>query len=265
MTPDDVFVTSIIETPADDALRLIYADWIEEHGDTDRAALVRVQVELARLPEDAPARATLERQEDALLAEHAERWLAPLRDLLPDADCTPLFHRGFVSEVTFWGQAGARQLAENAEELFRCCPVEVVRLLPVGGHAPKLFPWDRPKVEVDRLGLDDLRAVQALPQLSRVRLLDLSGTLLESPEDDLQLLVANYIGDVGARLLADCPNLRDLQALLLRDNAIRDDGARALVASPHLRGLTTLDLSHNFLSVALKDELEGSTGGRVTV
>jgi uncharacterized protein (TIGR02996 family) len=35
--------------PDDDLPRLVYADWLDEHGDASRAEFVRVQVELARL------------------------------------------------------------------------------------------------------------------------------------------------------------------------------------------------------------------------
>jgi uncharacterized protein (TIGR02996 family) len=38
----------ILETPADDAPRLIIADWLEENGEDQRAEFIRVQCELAR-------------------------------------------------------------------------------------------------------------------------------------------------------------------------------------------------------------------------
>lgn len=38
---------AILLHPADDDRRLVYADWLEEHGDVDRAEFVRAQVELA--------------------------------------------------------------------------------------------------------------------------------------------------------------------------------------------------------------------------
>jgi uncharacterized protein (TIGR02996 family) len=39
VTPDDAFLQAIIESPDDDSLRLIYADWIEEHADDGHAAV----------------------------------------------------------------------------------------------------------------------------------------------------------------------------------------------------------------------------------
>jgi uncharacterized protein (TIGR02996 family) len=43
------FLAAIVADPDDDTARLVAADFLEEHGDPDRAAFVRAQVELARL------------------------------------------------------------------------------------------------------------------------------------------------------------------------------------------------------------------------
>lgn len=40
------FISDICEHPEDDSIRLIYADWLEDHGDPERAEFIRVQVEL---------------------------------------------------------------------------------------------------------------------------------------------------------------------------------------------------------------------------
>lgn len=44
------FLAAITETPDDDTPRLVYADWLEEHGQSDRAEFIRVQCELAKMP-----------------------------------------------------------------------------------------------------------------------------------------------------------------------------------------------------------------------
>src|SRR4051812_43183757 len=117
MTHDDAFLQSIRDEPDDDVPRLIYADWLEEHGRPEHAEFIRLQCELARLPEEYPGRSEKEQREHELLLEHGE-WLGPLRRLLPEADCSVVFQRGFVSEVTFWGLAGARRLADRAGAIF---------------------------------------------------------------------------------------------------------------------------------------------------
>jgi uncharacterized protein (TIGR02996 family) len=43
------FVEAIVTRRGDDAPRLIFADWLEEHGAAERAEFIRVQCELARL------------------------------------------------------------------------------------------------------------------------------------------------------------------------------------------------------------------------
>ena len=42
---------AIIAHPDDDTPRLIFADWLEEKGDSARAEFIRVQIDRARLPE----------------------------------------------------------------------------------------------------------------------------------------------------------------------------------------------------------------------
>jgi uncharacterized protein (TIGR02996 family) len=80
MTHDDAFLQAIIELP-DDTPRVVYADWLEDHRQPDWAAFVRVQCELARLPDALRAdsrREELEARERELLARRESQWLGPL-------------------------------------------------------------------------------------------------------------------------------------------------------------------------------------------
>src|SRR5215813_9242328 len=168
----EAFLASILETPDDDVPRLIYADWLEEHGEPDRAALIRIQIELARLPERAGDRRALEEREDALLKRYERRWTAPLRAVLPEDVTTPIFHRGFVEEMLFWGRAGAEALVDHVDDLFTLLPLRALRLLPLGGHTTSPMPWEtRMKTITDRLGPAELKALVRLPQLEGVQLL----------------------------------------------------------------------------------------------
>ena len=54
MTEYDALVAAICVDPDEDALRLAFADWLEEHDESDRAAFVRAQIELDRTPPWAP-------------------------------------------------------------------------------------------------------------------------------------------------------------------------------------------------------------------
>jgi len=46
---DDTFLQAIIGAPEDDKPRLIYADWLDDHGNRVRGEFIRVQCELPRL------------------------------------------------------------------------------------------------------------------------------------------------------------------------------------------------------------------------
>ncbi len=62
------FLRAIADNPDDDLPRLVYADWLDEHGEPERAEFIRVQCELARLPQDDPRRNdAIERQQQLLL------------------------------------------------------------------------------------------------------------------------------------------------------------------------------------------------------
>src|SRR5262245_61459292 len=91
------FLGAIRESPRDDVPRLVYADWLDDHGDTARAEFIRVQCELARLP-GKERRAELEHRERALLSANRGAWLGPLARVLSYPHCT--FRRGFPEDLT---------------------------------------------------------------------------------------------------------------------------------------------------------------------
>src|SRR5205823_6909699 len=97
MTDDRALLAAVIDSPADDAPRLVYADWLDEHGQSDRAEFVRVQCRLAHTPTWDPARPALERREADLLAEHQLDWVAPLLDTGARGWT---FDRGFLDQMT---------------------------------------------------------------------------------------------------------------------------------------------------------------------
>src|SRR5262249_22973396 len=71
------FQTAVRDNPDDDALRLVFADWLEDHGEGERGELIRLQCKKERLPNDEPQREELVRREDELLAQHGDAWLGP--------------------------------------------------------------------------------------------------------------------------------------------------------------------------------------------
>jgi uncharacterized protein (TIGR02996 family) len=96
--PDrESFFAAIRERPEDDAPRLVYADWLDELGDTAHAELIRVQCELARVPEDNSRRSDLAAREAELLSENWDLWFGSAevdrenlrRGFVEHLHCTP--------------------------------------------------------------------------------------------------------------------------------------------------------------------------------
>ena len=60
-------LAGVVENLVADLPKLVYADWLDEHGRHARAEFIRVQCELARLSADDPVRAALAIREMELL------------------------------------------------------------------------------------------------------------------------------------------------------------------------------------------------------
>src|SRR5690242_12658735 len=93
MSDEKALLSAIWAHPHEDTPRLVYADWLQEHGQPERAEFIRVQIELARLGEwdESPRKTELEKREEVLWKKHAKAWKAGLPKLLQAAS----FHRGF--------------------------------------------------------------------------------------------------------------------------------------------------------------------------
>src|SRR5579884_4313008 len=91
----DSFLQAILEAPDDDAPRLIYADWLEENGEPERAEYIRLEIERERLGEHHPRHGALHWRKLALESAHEEAW----RRFLPDWAEGGELRRGFVEEM----------------------------------------------------------------------------------------------------------------------------------------------------------------------
>src|SRR4051812_31952597 len=87
------FLREICEHPDDDAPRLIYADWLDENGQPDRAEFIRVQIELAGPPGEntKKRRNHLERRVRQLWKKHGKTW-SKQPGSIDNLDC---WERGF--------------------------------------------------------------------------------------------------------------------------------------------------------------------------
>ncbi len=176
MTEGEALFRAVVESPADDAVRQVYADWLEEYGEPERAEFIRVQVER-------PCLAVDDRRQEALKARQAkvaarmDEWRGRLPCL--GGINWQRFWRGFVSgaDVMLW-----KFYRDQADTLFAVAPIQFLRFLSL---APAECQELAASVYLRRLwgltlsrtkiGDDGVRALAECPHLSELRNLSICG------------------------------------------------------------------------------------------
>ncbi|MBX9580190.1 MAG: TIGR02996 domain-containing protein [Gemmataceae bacterium] len=159
MTDHDALVRAVCEAPDDDTPRLVYADYLDDHGGHDRAAFVRAQVELARTPAWEPfAVLCRHRRPDWLTGDPFRHTLPPLPPGASVHWVSPPFRRGFGYRL---GVRSATDWEEFGRPLFGKAPVAELHLwaaVPPGEWARHLRA-----VHLAANPVEPLRAVCAAP------------------------------------------------------------------------------------------------------
>jgi uncharacterized protein (TIGR02996 family) len=207
MPDESAFVAAVRDAPDEEGPRLVYADWLDEHGDPEsaaRAEFIRLQCALARLPPRHPGRPGLWRRERAIQSKYGMRWGAPLRKW---GVLAWGYRLGMVEEVT----VAARSLARHIDELFAVAPVRRLKLVQAAGvggltHRPQLAGLEALDVSNNWLGDGEAATLLAVPEWERLAGLDLSG---------------NRLGRSTLVVLATSPHLAGLERLDLRGNFLR--------------------------------------------
>jgi len=207
MTDRDALYRAVCENPDEDTPRLIYADWLEEHGEVDRAAFIRDQIEAARAEPFSVSARDAEDRANALLIKHWDEWMV----LPADSVLAFWFRRGFISEVVI--EPG--EFVSSAENLFNMHPIEALRL------AQHSSPQHRPS----------LVSVFELPCLAQVRRLEFDRWT--------EFLDEDYVA------LPTCENLAGLRELAIPDSPIQPPWLSSLLEGAAFPALTGLELTEN--------------------
>ncbi len=291
-------IKAILVAPESNGPRLVYADWLQEKGDP-RGEFITTQVSLGGELEFPSRRIELKRRERELLAEHRERWAAPVKEWAGQYT----FRRGFLDEI----RADAASLVAHGAEVLGREPVMRLWVDEVGkkeASALASAPWmsvvrrlrlrgDLGDAGVSALaGSSHLAALvslnlgscglgaKAMTALGKARLMGLralslsgnpigdrgvSGLLATPLLSGCQRLYLARCGltDAGVKLLAQAPQFGLLTGLCLGNNEVTDEAAKALAESPHLRGLKRLELDENELSPKGREVLEKRFGKRL--
>jgi uncharacterized protein (TIGR02996 family) len=258
------FLADILEHPDDDTPRLVYADWLDENGDPDRAEFIRVQCELARGGPDKGRLKQLAQREMTLLHENRQTWVKEVPAWARRYPDEVGFRRGFIAHVI----CTALAFLQRGAGLFRRSPVQSIDFSAfdeyVGplANCPllgRLTALSLPGFHGDPLGPEGARVLSQSPYLGNLQSLDLASSLI-GPEGMAALagasclsglnrlvLYSNELGPEGARALASSAHLTALTALNLGDNHLQDEGVQILANSRNLRGLQELQLYNNHL------------------
>ncbi len=162
MSLESEFLRDIRAHPQDDAVRLVYADWLDEQDQADRAEFIRAQVRLAGMKPWDQGYTELDVRCRELARCHPDwlGWLDPFvekgtfffgRDPFP-------FHRGFPTRVTMRPEA----LVEHHHQLFETAPIQGITLDLGSIHGPPVLRTGYP-------------TLPGLPCLSEVRFRCLEG------------------------------------------------------------------------------------------
>jgi uncharacterized protein (TIGR02996 family) len=225
-------LAAIRANPEEDTPRLMFADWLDEHGDTDRAEFIRLSCELARLEDDAS---------DS----------QPVYEFIRDIDLVtrpsanwPLIDGGIHRRLT---------LAARTEELLQRHSDEWTPRFPKRLH----LRWNGfHRGFAHRIALEDFRKKILTEAAEYIRGVVPAVTLVDRGLNDWnvkQLAEVELLGHIcGLNLGDDCwaglqefgqrPVAAGVRAIKL-DSAHPTEVVAALADAPHFTGLRTLDLS----------------------
>jgi uncharacterized protein (TIGR02996 family) len=259
-------LAAIIAQPDDDTVRLVYADWLQEHDQPERAEFIRVQCAYARLrygsPEYERNGAELQSRSFDLDQEFAESWIAEL-DLPPNQKTTCLFRRGMVGAV--W--CSVRYFLNHAGQILSSAPIEWVsfRQLAAGNIDALARSQYIAKVQGVEFLLDGTSSALVTRYLRGVSTSGLQAFELTS-------LTVNSLSNTWTtrnvalgREIARTPGLSKLRRLCLRHAGVGEEGARALIESPHLTELTYLNLEDNGIGEEIEVALRRRFGKAVVL
>jgi uncharacterized protein (TIGR02996 family) len=125
MDSDRAFLDAILAAPDDPAVRLVYADWLDEHGQPERAEFMRTEAALSALSEKDRRRAGLLKRLRELQPTVGVEWSAGIdRTKIEGCDADdPDYRRELVNEIAFADPCPLRweKLTPTDDPLVRHC------------------------------------------------------------------------------------------------------------------------------------------------
>jgi uncharacterized protein (TIGR02996 family) len=246
MSNEAAFLQAVCEVRHDDTPRLVFADWLDDRGEAERAEFIRLQCALARWVPDLARRTELRRRERQLLKGQARAWLGGVRRFWKAWH----FERGLPSVTMTAEQFLATEFSPRADKLL--AGVEEVRLLNAAPlirdlvRSPQLAAVRSLDLNAAALDDDDVRRLAESPYLGRLVSLDLAN---------------NRLTTTAALALHGAPALAGLRRLDLRNNELGPLGVEVMTDTDPAR-LPVIELHGNVAGV-IGRRPEGMSSGRV--
>lgn len=242
MSDREQFLKTIIANPEDDIPRLVFADWLEEHGQTDRAEFIRLQCEMEHGQIDDVERHGLKSRIVELLALHDTAWKIPgIRRGVQ------VFRRGFVEGL----QISAEEFIIHANRIGREAPVIELWLTAAESHTAALamIPW-----------LSRLRSLKFRADSIGSRLIDLFRPGLFSELRSLTILSDRIWSETVAVLMELQSSWPKLERLDLSGNPIGNEGFMCISMSNVIQGLEHLILKSDGIDHEDRIHAHGAEG-----
>lgn len=288
-TSHDALYRAICAEPDEDTPRLAFADLLEEDGDNLRAAFIRAQIAVARVPEYDPLHISTRQFEPDVL----NGWgMAHTLPRVPGGCAWNAFEfrRGFPWKL---GVLSLPTFVESGEAVFEAAPIQALSvdvrniaaltdwphlarirrlefshaqfetmpcaLLGYSPHAIGLTELACEYASITETGLEVLARSDLFPRLQSLELRAniipadlLVDALAAAPEHSVLArlsLASNRLSHRDAAHLFSLPVLHGLQHLDLSDNPLGVEGIQSLAESGVLRGLQVLKLERTFPGV----------------
>jgi len=244
LSQHEAFLRAIFDNPEDDTARLVYADFLEEHGNEAHAELIRVQCELSARNDflDAVQVAALRGRETELV-----------RLVVPSSE--PAFMHGCRVSRGFWHEEvyGGIQLSVESFVDLIAFRWSVVKLFPSWFGETKLYVRAGSSLRPEHF-----RNLFGLPFIQHVMEWNLAGQVdtvrpeewteaQRAEEGDFEFLprtLGTYgrpvVTTAGVNVLTRHRGATRILSLDLRYNNLGNDAARALAQSPYLDNLKQL-------------------------
>jgi len=260
------FLAEILARPSEDVPRLVFADWLEEHGDP-RGEFIRIQCQRENMTPADPGFERLSDRESTLLNEFGPQWCVELPEWAR-AGCE--FSRGFADRVHVWH----RHHFPSLNDLRTLAPIQSLAIHDIAGAmdqflATNVLDWLPALVLLDsRAGIDEWKQLLRLNdddadgvpdgvlvrRLSAIglQLLDAAGVVLKTKAalpnlEHLELIRCGWTAR-GVEMFADTTRLPKLENLDLSENVIGNAGVWHLSLAPNRARLRRLSLRATDLS-----------------